>query len=83
MTSAPGPVPTITAGQMREVDRVVIEEYGIDLVRMMENAGRALAELAITRFDPASVTVLAGAGGSAMALASAGGSGPNRERISA
>ena len=63
VTSASGPVPTITAGQMREVDRVVIEEYGIDLVRMMENAGRALAELAITRFDPASVTVLAGAGG--------------------
>jgi hypothetical protein len=48
---------------MREVDRLVVEEYGIDLVRMMENAGRSLADLAITRFQPATVTVLAGTGG--------------------
>jgi hypothetical protein len=30
-----------------------------------ENAGRTLAELAITRFSPTSVTVLAGPGGNA------------------
>ena len=31
---------------MVEVDRLMIEEFGITLTRMMENAGRSLAELA-------------------------------------
>lgn len=53
----------ITADEMRAVDRLTIEEFGVDLVRMMENAGRSLAELAISRFAPSSVVVLAGAGG--------------------
>ncbi len=39
-------VPAVTADQMREVDRLMIEEYGIALVQMMENAGRNLARLA-------------------------------------
>lgn len=41
-----GAVPAVTAGQMREVDRLAVETYGIALLQMMENAGRALAELA-------------------------------------
>lgn len=32
--------------QMREVDQIMVEELGISLVRIMENAGRNLAELA-------------------------------------
>ena len=36
----------LTAVQMREVDRLAVEVYGIQLVQMMEQAGRALAELA-------------------------------------
>lgn len=61
-------VPHLTAPQMVEVDRVMIEELGIDLVRMMENAGRNLAHLARSRFlsgDPRgrNVVVLAGHGG--------------------
>jgi NAD(P)H-hydrate epimerase len=53
---------------MIEVDRAMIEDHLIDLVRMMENAGRNLAHLARTRFldgDPRRrrVLVLAGAGG--------------------
>jgi NAD(P)H-hydrate epimerase len=39
-------VPAVTADQMREVDRLAVEVYGIQLVQMMELAGRALAELA-------------------------------------
>jgi len=54
---------------MREVDRVMVEDLHIELVQMMENAGRGLAELAIDRFSPGSVTVLAGPGGN-------GGGGP-------
>jgi NAD(P)H-hydrate epimerase len=36
-------VPAVTADEMREVDRVAVEEFGIDLLQMMENAGRNLA----------------------------------------
>lgn len=38
-------IPVVTTDQMREVDRLMIEKYGIQLVQMMENAGRNLAEL--------------------------------------
>ena len=40
-------VPAITTDQMMEVDRLMIEEYGIALMQMMENAGSHLASLAI------------------------------------
>jgi NAD(P)H-hydrate epimerase len=43
-------IPAITTNQMREVDRWMIEEYGIDLIQMMENAGRNLAALSRDRF---------------------------------
>jgi len=56
-------VPAITTDRMREVDRVMIEELGIELIQMMENAGRNLALLAVQRYSPESVTVLAGPGG--------------------
>jgi NAD(P)H-hydrate epimerase len=36
--------PALTTEQMAEVDRLMIEEYGILLIQMMENAGRNLAE---------------------------------------
>jgi NAD(P)H-hydrate epimerase len=56
-------VPAVTAEQMREVDRVMVEDLHIALIQMMENAGRSLAWLATRRFAPVSVTVLAGPGG--------------------
>lgn len=63
-----GGVPYLTTGQMIEVDRAMIEDYKIELIQMMENAGRNLAHLARERFfegDPRgkSVVVLAGTGG--------------------
>jgi len=53
---------------MRAVDEAMIEDYHIELIQMMENAGRNLAHLARTRFmngDPRErdVFVLAGRGG--------------------
>jgi NAD(P)H-hydrate epimerase len=38
-------LPTITTQQMMEVDQLMVEEYGIQLIQMMENAGRNMAEL--------------------------------------
>ena len=56
-------VPSVTADQMREVDRAMTEDFHIELVQMMENAGRNLAELALGRFKPSNVVVLVGPGG--------------------
>lgn len=56
-------LPSLTSEQMAEVDRIMIEELGIELLQMMENAGRNLAQLAIDKFHPATVLVLAGSGG--------------------
>ena len=39
-------LPALTTAQMVEVDRLMIEVYGIQLIQMMENAGRNLADLA-------------------------------------
>jgi hypothetical protein len=45
-------VPALTGEQMREVDRIMMEELHIQLAQMMENAGRNLADLALRRFHP-------------------------------
>ncbi len=61
-----GSLPAVTRDQMREVDRLMIEEYRIQLMQMMENAGLQLARL--TReyldglIDGQRVLVLAGRG---------------------
>src|SRR5258708_12535320 len=59
-------VPAVTAAQMREVDRIMVEDLGISLLQMMENAGRALAELTgiqLSGVRRRHVVVLAGRGG--------------------
>jgi NAD(P)H-hydrate epimerase len=56
-------VPAVTMDQMREVDRIMIEDLRIELMQMMENAGRNLARLARHRFLPGRALVLAGSGG--------------------
>lgn len=39
-------LPSVTAQEMREVDRLMVEELGIGLLQMMEHAGRNLTEVA-------------------------------------
>lgn len=58
------PVPAVTTEQMREVDRLAVEVYGIQLIQMMEHAGRALAIVARTMLggDPRGRRVLVAAG---------------------
>jgi NAD(P)H-hydrate epimerase len=61
-------IPAITTEQMREVDRLMIESFHIELIQMMENAGYTLAKLTRKRFlddDPRgkNVHVYAGKGG--------------------
>lgn len=61
-------VPYVTTQQMIEVDRAMIEDFHIELIQMMENAGRNLAHLARMHFfngNPTGkkVVILAGTGG--------------------
>lgn len=71
MLTYPNPeeeLPALTAEQMLQVDRLMIETYHIEQLQMMENAGRCLAALGRERFwggEPRGkrVVVLAGSGG--------------------
>jgi NAD(P)H-hydrate epimerase len=63
-----GDLPYVTTEQMIEVDRAMVEDVRIELIQMMENAGRNLAHLARMRFFEGNpqgkhVVVLAGTGG--------------------
>jgi NAD(P)H-hydrate epimerase len=59
-------IPSLTTIQMIEADRAMIEDYHIELIQMMENAGRNFAELARRQLGGAvkghSVAVLCGSG---------------------
>lgn len=59
------PVPAVTGEQMREVDRIALEEFGLGILPMMENAGRNLAQNVMDMLGGAGaeITILAGAGG--------------------
>ena len=66
-TSADAKVPSVSEDQMREIDRIAIEETGPNLFQMMENAGRNLALQSIdilgSAWKDARILVLAGSGG--------------------
>jgi len=68
VTSPRAEVPWLTAEQMAEVDRAMVQDYGILLPQMMELAGRHLASLARERFraeieQGQGAVILAGKGG--------------------
>lgn len=57
-------IPQITTQQMIEVDRMMIDHYGITLFQMMENAGLNLARLALSFSEKKDTyLILAGSGG--------------------
>ena len=58
-------LPAVTAEEMREVDRVAIDEFGLGVLRMMENAGRSLGMHGVEMLSGGAgrVAVLAGSGG--------------------
>jgi NAD(P)H-hydrate epimerase len=64
-TTGGTPVPALTAAQMREVDRIAVDDYGLGILQMMENAGRSLALNVLQMLGPSggTVVVLAGSGG--------------------
>jgi NAD(P)H-hydrate epimerase len=61
-------IPALTAEQMAEVDRVMIHEFGVDVLQLMEVAGRAVAAFARERMLGGDargkrMTILCGTGG--------------------
>jgi NAD(P)H-hydrate epimerase len=65
VTTRDVPVPAVTADQMATVDRVAVDDVGLPLVSMMENAGRNLATAtrAVVGDRPERAFVAAGGGG--------------------
>lgn len=58
-------LPAVTEGEMREIDRIAVDDFGLGILQMMENAGRNVAELAVEMVGDTSnpIAVLAGSGG--------------------
>jgi NAD(P)H-hydrate epimerase len=58
-------IPALTEDQMREVDRIAMQDFGLGVLQMMENAGRSLALHAMDMLGAhaGEVTILAGTGG--------------------
>lgn len=61
-TSTGRSVTAVTAHEMRDVDRVAVDDVGLQLLQMMENAGRILAWHVLAARD-GDVIVVAGNGG--------------------
>lgn len=63
-TPAGRAVTAVTAAEMREVDEVAVEQVGLQLLQMMENAGRILAwHVRDVRDGEGTVSIVAGNGG--------------------
>jgi NAD(P)H-hydrate epimerase len=58
-------ISSVSADQMREVDRIAVEEFDLSILQMMENAGRILAQHVMEMLNASrgEVIILAGAGG--------------------
>lgn len=58
-------VPALSEEQMREVDRIAMQDFGLGVLQMMENAGRSLALHVMEMLGQGSgqVAILAGSGG--------------------
>ena len=53
----------VTAAEMREIDRVTSERFGVPSLTLMENAGTAVAEFVASRYPAArSIGVICGKG---------------------
>lgn len=58
-------LPGLTEDQMREVDRIAMEDFGLGVLQMMENAGRNLALHAMENVSnmEGEIVIMAGSGG--------------------
>ena len=53
----------VTAAEMREIDRITTEQFGVPSLTLMENAGNAVARFAVRQYpDARRITVVCGKG---------------------
>src|SRR5438874_4850181 len=53
----------VTAAEMREIDRITTEKYGVPSLTLMENAGSAVAQFVLEEYpDAKQITVVCGKG---------------------
>src|SRR6266850_3124297 len=53
----------VTAAEMREIDRITTEKYGLPSLTLMENAGSAVAQFVVEQYpDAQQITVVCGKG---------------------
>lgn len=52
----------VTSGEMREIDRISIDEIGIPASVLMNNAGKSVAEFVEKKFNNKAVTIFCGTG---------------------
>src|SRR5271163_1889796 len=53
----------LTANEMRETDRLTVEQFGVPSLTLMENAGSAVARFVLREFpEHSKITVLCGKG---------------------
>ena len=59
-------MPTVTAEEMHKIDELMVNHYGLQIIQMMENAGRNLAEFVReflgTSLDSKKIVVVVGKG---------------------
>lgn len=59
-------IPAVSGRQMRDIQRIAQEDFGVDILQIMENAGRSIATLALQMLGGRSrgqrIVVLAGGG---------------------
>lgn len=58
-------IPSVTEDEMREIDRIAVQDFHLGVLQMMENAGRNLAShiYDISGEESGWITILAGSGG--------------------
>ncbi|WP_461480513.1 NAD(P)H-hydrate dehydratase [Porticoccus sp.] len=56
------PIPLYTAQQVRELDRLAIQDWGVPGIKLMKRAGYAVFQQLVSRWPGAPITVFCGAG---------------------
>ncbi len=58
-------MPALTRDQVRQVDKIAIEQFSIPGIVLMENAGRGAAEIIDRIAEPGRIAILCGSGNNA------------------
>lgn len=55
----------VTSSEMKEIDKITIENRGVSGIELMEKAGEAVAEFILAKYSPHKISIVAGKGNNA------------------